>query len=233
MGTIDVTINYLGVPVSSEYVDKLLSDGKDHSGDIEYTMLHHVLELPPEHLPREVLDRYVEVSKQETYTPILPHSDKLFEKFLAPLKSAKRCYCLGEYLASIELSAHLGEMLALLVWKISPITLNKSAITAAQEKALWGREFEKLAQEKRIDLLKVFGFIAEGDERALDFLRATRRTYFHLWSESTENVGKDALKCFLTVLELVKSILQIQPDRGKISINPLLSKYLQESKRAT
>lgn len=233
METINVTINYLGIPVSSEYVDKLLSDGKDHSGEIEYMMLRHIFELPPEHLPREALDRYVEVSNKETYTAILPHSDELFERFLAPFKSAKRCYCLGEYLASIELSAHLGEMLALLIRKITPITLNENPISAIQEKALWGRQFEKLGQEKRIDLLKVFGAISAENAQILDFLRATRRKYFHFWSVSTGNIRKDALECFLKVSELVKNILQIQYNREKISINPLLAKYLQDTKEAT
>ena len=46
MGTIHVVLNYLGTPVPKEYVDCLL-DGKDHSGDFEYRMIRHVLELPP------------------------------------------------------------------------------------------------------------------------------------------------------------------------------------------
>ena len=44
-------------------------------------MIRHVLELPPEHLPRDVLERYVDISSQESYTAIFPHTDKLFERF--------------------------------------------------------------------------------------------------------------------------------------------------------
>lgn len=230
MGTIDVMVNFLGIPVGSEYVDKLLSDGKDHSNEIEYRMLRHIFELPPEHVPREALDRYVEVSNKQTYTPVLPYSHKLFEKFLSPFRSAKRCYCLGEYLAAIELSAHLGEMLALLVWKIGRVTLNRNPITEPQEKALWGCKFERLGQEKRINLLRVLGLITEEDARTLDSLRATRRKYFHFWNCSTDSEKEDALRCFVKASELAKSILQIQFDRGKLSINPLLAKYLKETK---
>jgi len=179
MGTIQVVLNYLGTPVPKEYVDRLL-DGRYHSGDFEYRMIRHVLELPPEHLPKEVLERYVEISGQETYTAIFPHTDKLFERFLVPFKAAKRTYCLGEYLACIELSAHLGEMLALLLWQITPVSLNGKRIDAQMERSIWGSEFEKMGQEKRIDLLKALGAIANEEEQLLDFLRSIRRKYFSL-----------------------------------------------------
>ncbi|MBW1714025.1 MAG: hypothetical protein JRJ59_12870, partial [Deltaproteobacteria bacterium] len=106
MATMEVMFNYLGRPVCKEYLDRL-HDGKDHSVDPEYQTMERVLEVPIEHMPREVLERYVEVSGKKFYIGIFPHTDKLFERVLSPLKSAKRLYCLGEYLASIELCAHL------------------------------------------------------------------------------------------------------------------------------
>lgn len=232
MGVIQVVLNYLGTPVSKEYVDCLL-DGKDHSGEIEYRMIRHVLELPPEHLPREVLERYAEISSKERYTAIFPHTDKLFERFLIPFKAAKRTYCLGEYLACIELSAHLGEMLAILLWQITPVSLNGKLVDAQMEKLIWGNEFEKMGQEKRIDLLKVLGAIVNDEEPLLDYLRATRRKYFHFWSTSTERIKDDALQCFLKVAELVQMVLRIEYENGAVKINPLLDAYLATHKIAS
>src|SRR4026209_797544 len=103
MATINVVLNYLGVPVGAAYIDRLL-DGGDHREEFEYRMIQHVLDLPPEHVSRATLERYVKVSAAETYSAIFPHTDKLFARFLLPFKSAKRLYCLGEYLACIELS---------------------------------------------------------------------------------------------------------------------------------
>ncbi len=231
MATIQVVLNYLGIPVSKDYIDRLL-DGKDHSGEIEYRMIRHVLELAPEHLPREVLERYVDLSSMESYTAIFPHTDKLFERFLVPFKAAKRTYCLGEYLASVELSAHLGEMLALLLWQITPLSLNGKPIDAQMEKAIWGSEFEKMGQEKRINLLKVLGAISEGEEQLLDFLRATRRKYFHFWDASTNRINIDARDCFLKVAALVQSVLRIEYVNGAIKLNPLLDAYLASHKTA-
>lgn len=231
MATINVMLNFLGTPVSKDYLTRL-RDGKDHTGDIEYRMMRQVLELPLEHLPQEVLERYVEVSSKESYIAIFPHTDKLFDRFLFPFKSAKRLYCLGEYLATIEVSAHLGEMLALLLWQITPITMDGKRIEADMEKAIWGTEFEKMGQEKRINLLKVFGAVSEQDAQNLDFLRATRRKYFHFWSASISGIKEDALNCFLKVAMLVKNVLQISYVEGALAINPLLHAYLEAHKRA-
>jgi hypothetical protein len=232
MPTLHVTLNYLGVPVNADYVARL-RDGADHSGDFEYRMIAHVLEVPPQHVPPEVLERYVEVSSQQTYTPIFPHTDRLFERFLVPLKSAKRCYCFGEYLATVELCAHVGEMLALLIWQMTPVKLNGTSIDATIEKALWGREFEKFGQEQRIDVLKAVGAIPDADTQLLDFLRVTRRKYFHFWDTPTTNLKSDSLACFLKLSTLIHNSLQIEYDNGAVKMNPLLLAYLQAHPQPT
>ena len=225
MAKVNVTLNYLGVPVGIDYI-ATLGDGADHSNDFEYRMIAHVLEVSPLHVPREVLDRYAEVSSRETYTPIVPHTDKLFECFLVPLKSAKRCYCLGEFLATIELSAHVGEMLALLIWQMNPGSINGKAIDAKLQRALFGREFEKLGQEYRINILEAVGMIQNADAQLLDFLRAIRRKYFHFWGTPVTNLQCDALDCFLKVSTLIKNTLQIEFSNGTVIMNPKLLAYL-------
>lgn len=230
MGTIRVMLNFLGTPVSSDYIDRLF-DGQDHSKDFEYSMIKHVLGLSPELMPREVLERYVEISSKETYMAIFPHTDKLFERFLLPLKSAKRLYCIAEYLASIEVSAHVGEMLALLLWQMTPITLNGKRIDPSIEKSIWGREFEKMGQEKRINLLQTFGAVSDDDARDLDYLRSTRRKYFHFWYSEIGNIKEDSLNCFLKSATLVKNVLKIEYNKGSVSVNPLLSDYLKSPKK--
>jgi hypothetical protein len=232
LGTINVMLNYLGTPVSKEYLD-CLYDGKNHSGDIEHKMMKAVLQFPPDELPREVLERYVKVSEKGPYIPIFPFTEKLFERFLVPLKSAKRLYCLGEFLAAIELSAHLGEMLALLLWQITPTVLNGKQIDEEKEKALWGRTFEKMGQEKRINLLDAFGVLAVSDKKLFDFLRETRRKYFHFWSATTEKIESDALQSFLKISSLVQSILKIKYKDGAVIINPLLEAYLAAHKQSS
>jgi len=110
-------------------------------------MIKHVLDLSPETLPRAALERYVEISTADYYIPIFPVTDKMFERLLLPLKSAKRCFSLGEYLATIELCAHVGEMLATLVWQMTQVRLNDKALDEKLESLLFGRPFESQGQD--------------------------------------------------------------------------------------
>src|SRR5262245_15143795 len=222
-----VNLNFLGLPVESDYVDRLL-DGSDHSQEHEYRIMLHVLEIPPHHLPRDVLDRYVRVSSQALYIPILPVTDKIFERLLLPLRSAKRCFSLGEYLAAIELCSHVGEMLANLLWLVTPIKLNGQPINANTEKLLFGRSFEKQGQKQRVNILRGFNVVQDEDFRRFNELRDTRTRYFHLWSGGTTKAEQDAFRSFENVIVLVKTILQIKYDSGKVSISPLLHQYLRK-----
>jgi hypothetical protein len=230
MGSIKVNLNYLGIPLNFDRIDLIQSDKSDQMIDLDRVHLNHFFDLPIKQLPRDILERYCEVSSPDQYNPILPINEKLFERLLSPLKSAKKCFCLKEYTATIELAAHVAEMLAILVWKITPISQNGARITVEFEKGLWGRRFEKLGQEQRVRVLAAFNAISTTQKDLFDSIRTTRRRYFHLWSTSSEKIHSDSLMCFKAASELVKSIFQIEfseTQRGTIKINPLLSDYLR------
>jgi len=225
--TILVSLNYFGTPVAGDYLDRL-GDGSDHRNDMEYRSLAEVLGAPPEHLPRAVLERYVEVSPPESYLPLFPHTEKIFERILSPLRSAKRCYCLGEYLATIELCAHVGEMFAILLWQMRPFVLNGKPLSQEREAQLFGSTFERKGQEQRIKMLKAIGGVEEADAQRLDELRKRLRKYFHLWSEGVSDARADAFHCFWQVVNLAESVLQISFDDGKLIINPALQAYVNK-----
>ena len=227
-GTIPVNLNYFGTPVSLEYLD-CLSDGHDHQSDQEYRTMLDLLGASPTSWPRDVLERYVEVSPPDPHLPIFPHTDKIFERILSPLRSAKRCYCLGEYLATIELCAHVGEMFAILMWQMKPMALNGKPVGEELENKLFGRTFEKQNQDQRIRILKAVGAVGDADAERLDDLRRRRRKHFHLWGEdSSSEPKKDAFHCFWEVVQIAESVLQIAFDNGRVIINPELRAYVEE-----
>lgn len=226
MNSVECTINYLGVIIDTDDINNILSPDYNHYENPKYCILEKFFNLPLNFLPSEVLERYIEITKRETYTPIFPINEKLFENLLAPLKSAKRCYCLEEYVATIELSAHLGEMLAILVWKM--IKINGKAITPRIEKKLLGDAIDKAWQAKRIEVLTDLEALDNKHVEIFDFLRKTRVKYFHWWNHSIENAKQDAMKCFLKTSKLVREILQIEIKQGAITMNPLLNAYIKE-----
>lgn len=229
MATIAAEINFLGVPLDSTGIDKLLSftGSSDQLLTLDRELIQAFLEFPLNAIPRVVLERYSEISPPSLYQPVLPRTDKLYERLLSPLKSAKRCYCLGEFLATIELSAHIGEMLATLVWLMNTPSLNGQPITAETEKALWGKNFEKLGQNERTGVLRAFNLITDPQKTLFDFLRTTRRKYFHLWSGDLQQAKSDALTTFFKIMELIDEILQIKIGNGTLLMNPKLLKYVE------
>lgn len=223
---IQVTLNQLGIPLDRGEIPALLQGKGSKTGLVE-----SVIGLPLQHLPGEILERYCDLSTPELYTPILPYSEKLHERLISPLRSAKRCYCFGEFLATIELCSHIGEMLAQLVWQITPITHNQGPVTEEFEKGLFGSTFEKLGQNRRIQVLKTFGAITPDQAIMFEDLRIKRVRYFHKWSAGTESSQSDAADCFKAALTLAKEIMQIgiSPDeRGTLVLNPLVASYLNK-----
>lgn len=232
MGSIKVNFNYLGIPLDLDRIDLIQSDQSDQILDLDRMHLDHFFGLPVKQVPREMLERYCVVSDSKLYMPIFPVDDKLMERLFSPLKSAKKCFCLGEYLATIELTAHVAEMLALLVWQITPVSRDGIRISLEFEKGLWGRSFEKLGQEQRTNVLAAFNAISNHQLDLFKKIRKTRIRYFHFWSTSSENIQFDSVSCYKSALELFKEILQIDfsdTQRGMIKLNPLLSAYLRES----
>jgi hypothetical protein len=230
MATIHATVNFFGAPLEVCDIDKLT----DHQNaanqliQLDKRLIELFLEVPLANLPRTILERYAEISPQKLYQPVLPHTDKLYERLLSPLKSAKRCYCLGEFLATIELSAHIGEMLATLVWHMSTPSLNGQPITTETEKDLWGgKTFEKLGQNERTGVLRAFNLINDSQKALFDFLRTTRRKYFHLWSGDLQQAKPDALTSFFKIMQLIDEILQIKIGNGTLLMNPKLLQYVQ------
>lgn len=227
MATVQVMLNYLGLPVDSQAIDWTFKS-KDPITQAHYGRVAHVLELPPESLPQEVLARYADVSTSEFYNPIWPYTEKLVQRFLHPLKSAKRLYCLGEFLACIEICAHLSEMLVQLIWEMSNVGL-----TEEEEKMRFGSTFEKLSQQKRIDVLADFKLIEKKAEEDLNLLRVTRRKYFHLWFADVAAAVPDARKSFARISSLVRDTLKIEYVDGGVKMNPALMAYVQKHNAAS
>jgi hypothetical protein len=232
MTIMQVTINYLGLPLNVKEIDDILEESPEpHHTRWQLSVIQAFFGFPLKSLPREVLERYCEASSPDLYAPFMPHSSKLFERLISPLKSAKRSYCFGEYLATIELSAHVGEMLAQITWEMTPITHNKKRVTEVFEKGVLGSKFEKLGQERRISILHAFGAINDSQRKLFADLKNKRRGYFHLWSTGTENLKEDSLSSFKWALTLTCEILQIgiSPNvPGKVRVNPNLVSYLKD-----
>jgi len=227
--TITVQINFFGPYLKKEDIPKILEPKfSDTILQRERDLFNWFFELPLSALSNEILERYVEATTEDSHTAIAPHTKEIFERLLKPLRSAKKCYCLGDYAATIALCGAVGEMLAILLWKINDVRLKGNPITEQNENGIFGSSFENLGQDKRLKILKTFGHITEAQHNNFDIIRKSRRPYLHLWTTDLKNEQADSLDVFKKSFQLFKEVTGIGfADAGTVRVNPLLMKLFE------
>ena len=100
-------------------------------------------------------------------------------------------------------------------------------MTLADQRALFGSTFEKLGQERRIQVLSAYGVADAEAQQRFETIRDTRRKYLHLWSQDHDSLPEDAVKAFHAAVGLVTTAVGQDFRDGKIVLNPRLVKYLE------
>jgi len=227
--TITVQINFFGPYLKKEDIPKILDPKfSDTVLQLERDLFNWFFELPLSALSNEILERYVEATTEDSHTAIVPYTKEIFERLLKPLRSAKKCYCLGDFAATIALCGTVGEMLAILLWKINDVRLKGKPITEQDEIGIFGSSFENLNQDKRLKILKTFGHITEPQFASFEVIRKSRKPYLHLWTTNLKNEQSDALDVFKKSFQLFKEVTGIGlADAGTVKVNPLLMKLFE------
>jgi hypothetical protein len=174
-----------------------------------------------------LLSRYREISTEPTRLFLAPAERRLLDKLIWPLRNAKASYMVGNFLATISLSGMVAEMVAMLLWEITESQINTRSMTKEDERRLFGSEFEKLGQERRVSVLAAYGIIGDTSRAAFDTIRQTRRHYLHLWSQDHDRLPIDAVKCFHAAVSLVVDAIGQDVSDGKLVLNPRLVRYLE------
>jgi hypothetical protein len=184
----------------------------------------------PSDLP-SIIARYREISTEPVRLSVTPVEPRLDDKLVAPLRAAKAAYMLGTPVATIALSGMVGEMLAILLWGLADVTINDRAVTPDDEKALFGRAFESLGQERRVSVLHAYGQISA--EVADDFttIRKIRNRYLHLWSQDHDRVYPDAVRCYHAGVRLAVAVFGQRFESGMVGLTPQMLTYLEQHGR--
>jgi len=175
-----------------------------------------------------LLKRYREISNPSEF-PIVPAEKHILEKLIWPLKQAKGSYMLGNSLGTIALCGMVAEMVAILIYEMSSITFNKKLMEKKDQKNLFGRTFEQLGQERRVDVLIFHGAVNDEMKQWFDTVRLKRNHYLHLYSNDHANIDRDAIEVFSAAVRLVSKAIGpgIVPGSGAAQFNPILMAYLK------
>lgn len=175
----------------------------------------------------KIVARYREISTEPLRLLFAPAEQRLLDKLVWPLRHAKASYMVGNYLATLALCGMVGEMVAILLWEIADRQVNGRAMTSDDEKALFGAEFERLGQERRVAILGAYGIITPEARQHFERIRLARRRYLHLWSEDHGKLPRDAVACFQSAVSLVVTAIGQDIREGKLVFNPRLAQYLE------
>jgi len=229
--TITVQINFFGPYVKKNEIPKILNSKLERTiCAFKRDLLERFFELPSSALSPEILERYIEVTTRDLHISIAPYTEVISGRLLKPLKAAKKHYCLGDYSSTIACCGIVAEMLTILLWKIHETRLQGQAITETHEKGLFGRKFEKLEQERRLKVLRTFGYTNNVQHDMFMAIKNNRNEYLHLWSVDLKNQRNDSLDTFKKAFRLFKEITGIGiTDASTVRVNPLLIKLFSNT----
>lgn len=177
---------------------------------------------------KSLIDRYRHISIESQRLLAAPAEKNILEKLVWPLKHSKSSYMVGNFLGTISLCGMVAEMVAILVFDISNVTINGKPMAEEQQRALFGSSFERLGQERRVSILRSYGLIDDQTKARFDLVREKRRRYLHFFSQEHTNLADDAVKVFDATVALVVSVIGQGFDDGKIVLNASLMKYLED-----
>ena len=179
------------------------------------------------HVPA-LIARYNEISVEQNRLPAAPSEDNLLARLIWPLRHAKGSYVVGNYLGTIALCGLVAEMAAILTFDLYNEAQDSPRYDRDKQIKLFGRTFEKLGQERRVDVLESLGLITSETANAFNTIRERRRGYLHLWSAGHNRLAEDAVQCFDASINIVVATLGLSFREGKLQFKDDVFTYLNK-----
>ncbi len=214
-------------PLAFLEVDEPWASNIDRAPDVE-AVLRFLC--PPETSSdfESVIARYREISNESKRLFAAPAEKNILEKLVWPLRNAKASYMVGNYLGTISLSGMVAEMVAILVFEISNLSINGKPLDKKTQENIFTRTFENLGQDQRVRVLHGFDLIDDEMKSNFDTIRDRRKRYLHLFSHEHAQIARDAIAVYDAAIKLVVRVVGQDIKEGVIMLNPALIKYLEQ-----
>lgn len=195
------TMNPFGYVINENDVDRILNPNTSID-KVEREHVSHFFKVPAEKLSKELLMSYAKANKVMTNVSIGSYHEYIRTKLIDTIAGAKRCFCYGEYLATIELCALHGEMLANFLCIVHEDELKESTVIDNLKGKSKGSVaqcladdnfYDALNQKHRIEWLAAGQIINLQNKQDLIDIHELRKKYFHHWDQSHDNIESDAL----------------------------------------
>ena len=213
-------------PLAFLEVDEPWATLSDHPASLE-DALHFLCSPETSSDIESLVRRYREISHEGTPLFTVPAENDILLKLVWPLRYAKGCYMLGNYLGTIALCGMAAEMLALLIFEMSDFRVNDRILDDKAQEGLFGNTFEKLGQERRIAVLRTYGLMNEQVRKQFDAVKRVRRRYLHFLSQEHKGIARDAVEVFDAVHGIMVAVFDPHVKDRKPAFSPTLMRYLE------
>ena len=175
-----------------------------------------------------IKQRCGEVPLKGNYLAIVPSERNVLTKLIWPLKNARTSYVLGNYIGTLALCGMMAEMAAIAIFDIAEPQVDGKPVDRKRQIELYGCRFERLGQERRIQVLEELGIIRGPLVGAFQKIREIRRHYLHLWSHDHGAVQRDAAAVFEAAVLIAVELLGVRFEDGKALLTPAMVRYLKK-----
>ena len=176
-------------------------------------------------------ERYKAISQEDVELPIYlaPMEPRIRHKLVWPLRQAKGSFMVGNYIGTIAISGMVAEMVALLLFEIAELTHDGGPLYEALQVKLFGRTFERLNQERRIDVLLGYGIITVEIAQHFTVVRGIRNAHLHVLEYDENEVTADARRIYRSTLALVLRVLGSDDPGRPVKMRPELIRFLERN----
>ena len=175
-----------------------------------------------------MVKRCAEVAQARNPLGVVPSERNILTKLVWPLRNARACYVLGNYLGTIALCGMVAEMVAIAIFDVAEPIVDGHPLDRKRQVEQFGCRFERLGQKRRVEELKKLGIIAAPLVAAFETVQKVRRSYLHFWSHDHGAAGRDAASVYESTVAVVVAFMGIHFDNGRAVLTPAMVKYLKK-----
>ena len=107
--------------------------------------------------------------------------------------------------------------------------LNGRPLDEDMQKVVMGFKFERLAQQKKVKVLKALDSLDENFVKAFDELRKIRNKFVHATSDPQEDLDKDASTAVRHASTLLAKTLHVSIENGRVRIPPVVMQFFKDT----
>jgi hypothetical protein len=122
----------------------------------------------------------------------------------------------------------VAEMVAILMYEVREFTINGKPLDEKTQKGIFSMSFEKLGQDRKIEVLNALSMINEQEKQAFTTVKTIRKNYLHYLSQPHDKIRENARTAFGATANLVVWLMGLGVAAGAMKLDQRFLNYLKK-----